>query len=80
MHEIRLVDFGFASKFIDKDGQHIKLTNTEIFRGNMVFASVSQFDFIKTTRRDDLISLCYLLVYMFNKGDVPYVHTSNKPE
>ena len=74
LHELRLCDFGFASKYIDETtGEHISKGFTDVFRGNMVFASVNQLQFKETSRRDDLISLCYLLVYMFNKGSVDFI-------
>jgi len=37
----------------------------------MLFASVRQLSFMKTSRRDDLISLCYLLVYLLNQQRFP---------
>lgn len=39
----------------------------------MIFATVNQFDFVVTSRRDDMISLVYLLVFLFNRGRVPFV-------
>ena len=35
-----------------------------------MFASVNQMMFSKTSRRDDLISLSYLLVYLLNNGNL----------
>lgn len=43
----------------------------QIFRGNMEFASLNQMSFQSTSRRDDFISLFYLLVYILKKGQVP---------
>ena len=77
MHKIRLVDFGFASRFLDKHGKHIKEEEVDVFRGNMVFASVNMFDFKSPSRRDDLMSLCYLLIYLLNSGNVPFVVDNN---
>ena len=44
----------------------------EIFRGNFLFASVNAFIFQTLSRRDDLISLGYLLVYLID-GDIPFL-------
>jgi len=41
LHNIRLIDFGFASQYIDKNGNHLPLTETQIFRSNMIFASIN---------------------------------------
>lgn len=66
MHEIRMVDFGFASQYVDKSGKHLPLSETEVFRSNMIFATINQFEFKNTSRRDDMMSLVYLMVFMFN--------------
>jgi serine/threonine protein kinase len=73
MHEVRLVDFGFAERFRDKDGNHIKEVDVQVFRSNMIFASPNQLEFKTTSRRDDLKSLCYLLVYLFKSTNVPFI-------
>lgn len=71
-NEIRLIDFGLASKYVDSNGGHLLKRNKDIFDGNMMFATLSQFKFESTSRRDDLISLCYLLVYLINDSKVPF--------
>jgi serine/threonine protein kinase len=73
LHQIRLVDFGFAERFRSPDGGHFDQQELQVFRGNMIFASPTQFDFKTTSRRDDLISLCYLLVFLFKGSDVPFI-------
>lgn len=42
-----------------------------MFRGNLEMASLNQLKFYTTSRRDDLISLFYLLVYMLKEGNLP---------
>ena len=66
--EVFLIDFGFAKKFLKKDGKtHIEETKTaDVFTGNIHFASERQMNFFATTRRDDLVSLFYLLIFMLN--------------
>lgn len=71
-NEIRLIDFGFAKKYVDSNGAHMKKKNSNVFHGNMMFATLSQFEFETTSRKDDLISLCYLMIYLLNDGKVPY--------
>ena len=63
---IHLVDFGYASKYLDKNGKHIKEDVIDKFRGNIMFASPSAMEFCCTSRKDDLISLCYILLYLLN--------------
>ena len=51
----------------------MKEEGTDVFRGNMIFASVNQFKFKITSRRDDLISLVFMLVFLFNDGNLPFI-------
>lgn len=64
------MDFGFADTYINqKTGEHIKeKEDVDTFQGNMMFASIDQMDFYKTSRRDDIISLFYLIVNLLNNG------------
>ena len=65
--ELTLIDFGFASKYLNKDGSHIKATETnENFQGNMIFASYDQMNFFKTSRKDDIISTFNMFVELLN--------------
>ena len=74
---LHLVDFGFATRFIDKKTRkHIDEQEIGTFRGNMIFASMNQLDFQMTSRRDDLISLCYLLIYLLNNGNLKGIDLS----
>lgn len=55
-------------KYVKKDGkEHISESNAgEVFQGNMVFASERQMNFGETSRKDDMVSLFYLLIFMLN--------------
>ena len=48
-------------------------TKKETFHGNVVFSSLNQLKFHATSRRDDLISLFYLLIYLLKQGNMPGV-------
>ena len=66
-----MIDMGFATRYLDgKTGQHISKKHVDKYRGNLFFSSLNHLNFIKTSRRDDLISLVYLLVYLFNEGNI----------
>jgi serine/threonine protein kinase len=65
---LNLIDFGFATKFLDKNGCHLQPKKVEMFQGNLIFSSIDQMKFNSTSRRDDLISLAYMLSYLIHGG------------
>lgn len=64
LSDIRLIDFGLCTNYLDSDGEHIPKSKEKVFFGNIAFGSVNAMNFKSVSRRDDLISLTYLLVYM----------------
>jgi len=66
--EVYLIDFGFAGKYTQDDSKtHIDSgSQTEMFEGNLLFASSNQMNFMRTSRRDDIISVFYLIIYLIN--------------
>lgn len=68
----RLTDFGFSTPYM-RAGEHIKEDTVSRFVGNMMFASGNAFNFRPTSRRDDLISLSYLLVYLLNPNQLTFI-------
>jgi hypothetical protein len=61
-----LIDFGHSREIQNDDGTHIKREKNQPFIGNYIFASHNAFLNRTQSRRDDLISLCYLLVYLLD--------------
>jgi len=72
LFKIRLIDFGLAKKFMKKDGTHVSQKKNSVFEGNLIYSSVNAMNLQTTSRRDDLISLCYFLVYILD-GDLPFL-------
>lgn len=69
-----LTDFGLATRWKDsKTGKHIKQSELSCFGGNLYFASVNQLQFLRTSRRDDLHSLMYMMIYLMNRGTIASV-------
>ena len=67
---IYLIDFGLARKVII-DGEHIKFGKAEHILGNKNFISINLHNYIEATRRDDIESLGYNLIY-FMKESFPW--------
>jgi len=72
LHKIRVIDFGLAQRFHDENGNHISCKKQGTFKGNIIFASKNAFNLLTQSRRDDLISLCYFLLYIID-GDLPFL-------
>lgn len=69
---IYLIDFGLACKYQDEDGQHVKKEYIEKFSGNFLFASLNSCRGNNKSRRDDIQSLLYIMVYLLNNNYLPW--------
>ena len=78
-HKIRLIDFGLCKKWHEADGSHIAMKTERIFQGNMIFASKNAFNYQTQSRRDDLISLCYFLLYLVD-GDLSFLQNEQEDD
>ena len=59
-----LTNLCFCSDYLDTWGNHIQPGTVTAFKGNIAFSSVYAMGFLTPSRRDDLISLAYLLIYL----------------
>ena len=65
MLQLKLIDFGLCTNYLDENGNHIAKSALG-FRGNIAFSSPNAMMNNSTSRRDDLVSLAYLLLYLHN--------------
>ena len=63
-NKIYLIDFGFCKTFLN-DNKHIEIKRTKSLIGSNNFASVNSHEFNELSRRDDLESLGYMLIYFY---------------
>jgi serine/threonine protein kinase len=61
---IFIIDFGLCRSFI-KDNKHIEERKTSSLIGSQMYASINAHNFIELSRRDDLESLGYMLLYFY---------------
>ena len=61
-----LIDFGLASNYLNKNGEHIKHTQMNRFSGNFLFASLNSCRGFNKSRRGDIEAAFYVLIYMLN--------------
>ena len=69
---IYIIDFGLAKQFRSKKtGKHVKYCINKKWSGTSRFASANTLRGIEPSRRDDMESFCYLLLYLM-KGSLPW--------
>ena len=69
--QIYLIDFGLSLCYTDNNGRHISQRNSREIIGSINFISVNIHKGISPSRRDDIISIYYVLVYLI-VGDLPW--------
>jgi len=71
-NKIYLIDFGLASQYLNENGQHIKPTkNYNSVVGTALFASINAHQGCEISRKDDIESLMYTLIYLLI-GTLPW--------
>ena len=69
---LHLIDFGLAKKYINpSDNKHIPFKEHSHQAGTIKFWSMNNHDGVEHSRRDDLESIAYMLIY-FMKGSLPW--------
>lgn len=76
---IYLIDFGMCREYRREDGRHGKERRTNKFVGTVRYASVNSHREISPSRRDDVESLGYTLIFLL-RGTLPWVRRDVRQE
>ena len=69
-----LIDFGLSKMFTDENGEHNLMSQRAAFRGTYKFCSINMHNGYEQSRRDDLESLGYVLIFI-QKGECKTILT-----
>ena len=78
-NDIYLIDFGFSKKYrSSRTGKHIKFSKTNMLYGSINFSSLNSIKGYEYSRRDDLESFGYMLIYLAKGGWTPWMNYSKR--
>jgi len=66
---LHLIDFGFSKRYKLTNGQHIPFKRTSDIIGTVNFISLNVHQRIEPSRRDDIESIIYILIYLLDEMD-----------
>jgi serine/threonine protein kinase len=66
--EIFFIDFCFAKKYIDNDGNHIPIKTCKSLVGSINYSSLNVQRGIEASRRDDIESFLYIIIFLLGHG------------
>lgn len=67
--QLYMIDFGFAKKYLKKTGEHINIcTGKQTIIGTPNYISINIHEGVEPSRRDDLESVGYIMLYLMGLG------------
>jgi serine/threonine protein kinase len=68
---IYIIDFGLCRKYMDENNRHIEMKTGKTIIGTPNYVSLNVHNGFEPSRRDDLISVAYIILYLVN-GSLPW--------
>jgi serine/threonine protein kinase len=78
-NKIHLIDFGLSRYYINENGSHKEISYNKKLIGTAKYASLNVLEGIEASRRDDLLSFGYVLIYCL-KGSLPWENIEGEKE
>jgi len=66
---LHLIDFGFCKRYMDDNGKHIEMKTNQPMIGSPNFVSLNVENGITPSRRDDVESVIYIMLYLLGIND-----------
>lgn len=76
LQKLYCIDFGLAKKYLKKNNEHLPFKEDGKFCGTARYASIAAHKGQQQSRKDDLESIGYILIYLF-KGKLPWMDIKN---
>ena len=76
INSLYLIDFGFCKSYLDANYAHIRQKPISNIIGSNNYASIASHKHVELSRRDDLESIAYMLLYFF-AGRLPWNNASD---
>lgn len=76
---IYLIDLGLARRYLDANGRHVPLKKNRSASGTPTYESINTMNLWSPSRRDDLESLFYTLIWLA-RGKLPWSHLACVPK
>lgn len=76
-NNIYLIDFGLSKRYTDTNGKHILFKTGKSLAGSVNFSSINVQKGYEASRRDDLESILYIMVFLL-KGHIPWNNCDQK--
>ena len=77
--KVFLIDFGLCKPYLINNNTHIEFKCKNKFMGTLNFASINAHNLYEQSRRDDLESVAYMLIY-FYLGKLDWIQNENEAE
>lgn len=79
VNTLYLIDFGLSKRFkCPKTGQHIQSKKLPFPTGTLRYCSVNAHRSKEQSRRDDLESIGYILLYFLKEGHLPWIDLTDE--